>query len=119
MYMDIHVHVHVHPCTGIQSGYAGGMSARLLLRVAPEARPGVVGRLGDAWKVRAAAAPVAGKANAAVVARRAATLGPDHRDVRIVSGRGAWDNTVVLDGIGPDEIERRLAAASGAGKDPQ
>jgi uncharacterized protein YggU (UPF0235/DUF167 family) len=41
------------------------------------------------------------------------------RDVRIVSGRSSRDKTVALAGMGPEEIERRLAEASGAGEEPK
>lgn len=93
------------------------MSARLKLRVSPgAARPSIVGRHGGAWKVRVAAAPEDGKANAAVVALLAATLALPLRDVEIVSGRGSRNKTVALQGIDDDEIERRLAQASGAGR---
>ena len=92
-------------------------STRLQLRVSPgAARTGVVGRHGAAWKVRVAAAPEDGRANAAVVRLLADTLGLAVRDVEIVSGHGSRDKTVALAGIDPDETERRLAHAS-AGKD--
>jgi uncharacterized protein (TIGR00251 family) len=78
------------------------------------ARAAVVGRQGAAWKVRVAAPPEGGKANDAVVRLLAETLGVPRRDVAIVSGHGARDKIVTLSGIGPGEIERRLAAASGA-----
>lgn len=96
------------------------MSTRLLVRVAPgAARPGIAGRHRDGWKLRVAAAPEGGKANDAVVALLADTLGVPKRDVRVVSGKSTRDKTVALDGIDHDEIEQRLAAASAAGKDPQ
>ena len=92
-------------------------TTRLQLRVSPGAvRAGVVGRHGAAWKVRVAAAPEDGRANAAVVRLLADTLGLAVRDVEIVSGHGSRDKTVALAGIDPDETERRLARAS-AGKD--
>ena len=94
------------------------MSSRLQLRVSPgAARAGIVGRHGNAWKVRVAAAPEDGKANAAVVRLLADTLAVPARDVEIVSGHASRDKTVALAGIGHDEIERRLANASRAGKD--
>jgi uncharacterized protein YggU (UPF0235/DUF167 family) len=69
------------------------VSARLKLRVSPgAAAASVVGRHGAAWKVRVA-------------------------DVSIVSWHGSGDKTVALERIDPRQIERRLAAASGAGKD--
>lgn len=95
------------------------MSARLTLRVSPgAARSLVVGRHGDGWKVRVGAAPEDGKANAAVVRLLADTLSLPARDVEIVSGRASRDKTVALTGIRPEEIERRLAEASGAGEEP-
>jgi uncharacterized protein (TIGR00251 family) len=86
----------------------------LQLRVAPGAsRPGVVGRHGDAWKVRVAAAPERGKANHAVLDLLAQTLSLPRSSVTLVSGAGSRDKIVELAGIEPDEIERRLAAAGG------
>ncbi len=89
-------------------------STRLQLRVSPGAgQPSVVGRHGAAWKVRVVAAPEGGKANDAVVRLLAATLAVSARDVSIVSGHASRDKIVALAGIGPDETERRLVAASG------
>jgi uncharacterized protein YggU (UPF0235/DUF167 family) len=39
--------------------------------------------------------------------------------VQIVSGRASRDKTVVLEGMRPEEIERRLAEASGARGEPK
>jgi uncharacterized protein len=95
-------------------------SARLRLRVSPGAvRSAVVGRHGAGWKVRVAAAAEDGKANEAVIRLLADTLAVPRRDVRIVSGRTSRDKTVALAGLGPDEIERRLAEASIAGEEPK
>jgi uncharacterized protein (TIGR00251 family) len=89
-------------------------STRLQLRVAPGAgRAHVVGRHGDAWKVRVTAAPERGRANDAVAQLLAETLGLARRDVEIVSGRTARDKVVELTGIDADETERRLAGAVG------
>jgi uncharacterized protein (TIGR00251 family) len=96
------------------------VSARLTLRVSPGAsRSVVIGRHGDGWKVRVAAAPEDGKANDAVVRLLADTLALPARDVQIVSGRSSRDKTVELEGMHSDEVERRLAAASGAGEEPK
>ena len=93
------------------------VQARLHLRVSPgAARAAVVGRHGDGWKVRVAAAAEDGRANSAVVRLLADALALRERDVAIVSGRASRDKTVALAGIGPDEVERRLERASG-GKD--
>ncbi len=65
-----------------------GPTTRLRLRVGPGAsRPGVVGRHGDGWKVRVAAAPENGKANAALVSLLARELDVAESDVEIVAGR--------------------------------
>jgi uncharacterized protein len=93
---------------------------RLRLRVSPGATSSrVVGRHGDGWKVRVAPAPENGKANDAVVALLARTLGVARTEVTIVSGHTSRDKTVALEGIDPDETERRLAQASAAGKDSE
>ena len=88
------------------------------LRVSPgAATSAVLGRHGTAWKVRVAAAPEDGKANDAVVRLLADTLAVPSRDVEIVSGHRSRDKIVALSGLESDEIERRLADASGAGKE--
>jgi len=90
------------------------VSTRLRLRVAPgAARASVVGRYGDAWKVRVAAPPAGGRANDAVVRLLADTLGLPRRAVTLVSGHGARDKIVELAGVGPEQIERRLSSAAG------
>ncbi|HKH31035.1 MAG TPA: DUF167 domain-containing protein [Gaiellaceae bacterium] len=88
------------------------MTTRLALRVSPGARTSaLVGRHGEAWKVRVAAPPEDGRANAAVVQLLAETLGVPARTISVVSGHGARDKLVELAGIAPDEIDRRLEAA--------
>jgi uncharacterized protein (TIGR00251 family) len=90
------------------------VSTRLRLRVAPgAARASVVGRYGDAWKVRVAAPPEGGRANDAVVRLLADTLALPRDAVTLVSGHGARDKTVELAGVGPEQIERRLSSAAG------
>jgi hypothetical protein len=88
-------------------------STRLQLRVAPGSRSGrVVGRHGGGWKVSVQAAPERGRANEAVLLLVAHALGVPRRDVRVVAGRAGRDKVVALDGIGPNEADRRLAAAA-------
>ncbi len=90
------------------------VSTRLRLRVAPGAtRAGVVGRHGDAWKVRVAAPPEGGRANEAVVRLLAETLSVPREAVTLVSGHGGRDKIVELAGLGPSQIERRLSSAAG------
>jgi uncharacterized protein (TIGR00251 family) len=90
------------------------VSTRVRLRVSPgAARAGVVGRHGDAWKVRVAAPPEGGRATEAVVRLLADTLSLPREAVTLVSGHGARDKIVELAGLGPSQIERRLSSAAG------
>jgi uncharacterized protein (TIGR00251 family) len=75
-----------------------------------------VGRHGAAWKVRVAAPPEDGKANAAVIRLLADTVGVPARDVAILSGHASRDKTVEVSGVDELEAERRLARASDAAK---
>ncbi|HSI97144.1 MAG TPA: DUF167 family protein [Gaiellaceae bacterium] len=91
-----------------------GPSIRMRLRVSPGARrSGIVGRHGAAWKVRVAASPEGGKANAAVLDLLAAALELPSGSVELVAGRSARDKVVVLHGVTAAEAETRLAAAAG------
>jgi uncharacterized protein (TIGR00251 family) len=88
---------------------------RLRLCVVPgSARAEIVGRHGDAWKIRVTAAPEQGRANAAVVRLLADALSLPRDAVTLVSGHGGRDKIVELAGVGPALIERRLSSASAA-----
>ena len=88
-------------------------STRIALRVSPGGSYArVVGRHGDAWKVRVAAPPEGGKANDAVLHLLARVLELPRRDVTLVSGGSTRDKIVSLGGIGTDETERRLLSAA-------
>ena len=90
------------------------VSTRLRLRVSPGAtRAGVVGRYGQAWKVRVAAPPEGGRANDAVVRLLAETLAVPGDAVKLVSGQSARDKIVELTGIDEAQAERRLSSAVG------
>lgn len=85
---------------------------RLRVRVVPGARrSAVVGRLGDAWKLRVHAPPERGRANAEVVALLADTLGLQREDVRVVTGHAARDKVVELAQISHEDAERLLVSA--------
>jgi uncharacterized protein (TIGR00251 family) len=85
---------------------------RLNLRVSPGAgRSAVVGRHGDAWKLRVAAPPERGRANASVVSLLATSLEIGRPDVRIVSGAVSRDKVVEIVGLTLEEAEHRLASA--------
>ena len=90
------------------------VSTRLRLRVVPgSARAEVVGRHGEAWKLRVAAPAEAGRANDAVVRLLAEALSLPRASVTLVSGHGTRDKIVELAGIDPGEIDRRLSSAAG------
>lgn len=85
----------------------------LRLRVVPGARrPGVVGRHGDAWKLRVSAPAEAGRANDAVLALLAETLDVPRRDLELTSGHASRDKVVALDGITSEAADTRLAEAA-------
>ncbi len=91
-------------------------STRLRLRVVPgAAKAGIVGRYGEAWKVRVAAPPERGAANKAVIDLLARTLGVSPSAVRLVSGQGSRDKIVEVAGVRPADTEARLASAERKG----
>jgi uncharacterized protein (TIGR00251 family) len=84
-------------------------STRVRLRVSPGAsRTELAGRYGDAWKVRVSAPAERGRANEAVLDLLAETLELPRRSLSIVSGYGAREKIVLMEGIGSAEAERRL-----------
>jgi len=87
--------------------------ATLRLRVVPAARrSGVVGRHGDAWKVRVSAPAEAGRANDAVLALLAQTLHVRRGDLELTAGFTSRDKVVTLDGLTSETAETRLATAA-------
>jgi uncharacterized protein (TIGR00251 family) len=84
------VHVHVHPGAG---------------------RTAVVGRHGDALKVKVAAPPTDGRANDAVVKLLAETLDVKAAAVSVVSGASSRTKRVRIDGIEPEVLETTLERA--------
>lgn len=90
-------------------------TTRLRLRVSPGASGSeVVGRHGEAWKLRVAARAESGKANEAVVDLLAATLEIPRGRIEIVRGHVSRDKTVALHDLTADEAERRLVAVAEA-----
>ena len=82
------------------------------MRVSPGARrDGIVGRYGEAWRIRVSAPPERGRANEGVLRILARALALPRDGVRLVAGHGARDKIVELDGIEAPELERRLLAA--------
>jgi uncharacterized protein (TIGR00251 family) len=90
---------------------------RLMLRVSPGAqRSAVVGRHGEAWKIRVAAPPVDGRANHSLEAFLSTVLRIGRDQLRIVTGASGRDKVVEVAGRDADEVDRLLAAAAN-GKD--
>jgi len=88
-------------------------STRVRLRVSPGARSSeLVGRHGEAWKVRVAAPPDGGRANEAVLDLLAEKLALPRRSLSIVSGHTAREKVVRMEGIDWAEGERRLDGGS-------
>jgi uncharacterized protein len=85
--------------------------SRLRLHVSPGGRETrVLGRHGDGWKVRVAAAPERGRANDELLRHLAERLDLPCDRLEIVSGAGSRLKTVALVSLALDEAERRLAA---------
>ncbi len=86
---------------------AGG--CRITIRLVPRAgRNQVDGLLGDAVKIRLAAPPVEGKANAALVRFLADQLDCPARAVRLCAGAASRHKVVEIAGLAPAAVARRL-----------
>src|SRR5438552_12039922 len=87
-------------------------TAVVRLHVQPGAgRTAVVGRHGDAVKVRVAAPPEGGRANDAVVALVAAAFDVKLKAVTLISGQSSRAKRVQIDGIAEAELKRLLELA--------
>ncbi len=85
--------------------------AMLAVKVVPGAsRTRIAGRYGEGIKVQVAAAPEKGKANAAVVALLAETLGVREACVALVSGQTQPRKVFRIEGLDDVELNRRLSA---------
>lgn len=84
-------------------------STRLKLRVVPGAgRSQIVGRYGNAWKVRVGARPERGRANTALLELLSKQLRVPRSEIAIVSGHTSRDKVVELRGLSVDEAAVRL-----------
>lgn len=82
------------------------------LHVQPGAgKTAVVGRHGDALKVRVAAPPEGGRANDAVVALIAQTFDTKLAAVQLLSGQSSRAKRVQIDGIALADVDRCLELA--------
>jgi uncharacterized protein YggU (UPF0235/DUF167 family) len=86
---------------------------RIRVKVTPGAeRTEVVGRHGDAWRIRVASAPERGRANDAALRLLAETLLLPRRSLSVVAGHTGRDKLVAADGITAAEAESRLRRSS-------
>jgi uncharacterized protein YggU (UPF0235/DUF167 family) len=88
------------------------VTTRLRVRVVPGAKESaIVGRYGDAWKLRVMAPPERGAANAAMLELLAQALRLPPCALTLVSGKGSRDKIVEVSALRPDEVQERLASA--------
>jgi len=91
---------------------AGRDGVVLTLHVQPGAkRSEIVGSHGDALKIRLAAPPVDGKANAALLEFLAEKLGIGRTALQLVSGQASRSKRVRVAGIAADAVRARLDQA--------
>jgi uncharacterized protein len=82
---------------------------RLRVRVQPRAsRTELVGRHGDALKIRVAAPPVDGAANEALVRFLAERLGVPRSSVAVTAGGSGRVKAVAVSGVGVEGAMKRL-----------
>jgi uncharacterized protein (TIGR00251 family) len=78
---------------------------RLSLKVVPgSSRDEIVGWLGDSLKVKVKAPPEKGRANEAVIALLADSLGIDASSIAVVSGHGSPAKVVAVEGMDDEAI---------------
>jgi uncharacterized protein (TIGR00251 family) len=84
--------------------------ARVTVKVHPRAkRTALAGRLGDAYKLDLTAPPAEGKANEECIRFFAELAGVPRSCIRIVSGQTARLKVIEIEGLGQEELEKRLA----------
>lgn len=85
----------------------------LRVRVTPRAgRDALAGWQNGVLRIRLAAPPVDGKANAALVRFLAKTLAIPARDVRIISGDTAREKRLMITGLSEAEVRARLGGGA-------
>lgn len=88
---------------------AGRQGARIAVKVVPGARRDqIVGPLGDRLKIRVSAPPEGGKANKAVCALLAHTLGIKASAVSVIVGPGSPEKTVLVEGMTAEQARKGL-----------
>ncbi|HXJ42297.1 MAG TPA: DUF167 domain-containing protein [Bryobacteraceae bacterium] len=90
------------------------MKTRLSLKITASApRTQFAGRLGEAWKLRVAAPPVDGKANAAIIKFLAKFLGVRASAITILTGLTATTKLVEIEGIDAASLESAILEKHG------
>jgi len=85
--------------------------AALAVKLVPgSSRDRIVGVLGDCLKIATAAAPQAGKANAAATRIIAGALGVDRKDVELLRGRTSPRKEFLIRGKTAEQLRDLLAA---------
>ena len=85
--------------------------ARIRVRVSPRAaRTELIGRYGEGWKLRVAAPPQGGRANAELCRHLAGILGVRPAQIRVVAGAGGRDKLLEIEGLSLEAVERALGA---------
>ena len=88
-----------------------GVACRLKVKAVPGAsRSEIVGRLGEALKIRVTAPPEGGKANREILALLAGRLGLAAAAVTLVSGASSPAKVVELRGLTSEQAWARLLA---------
>jgi uncharacterized protein len=85
------------------------MKTRLALKInAGAKRTQFAGRHCDAWKLRVAAPPVDGKANAAILKFIAQIAGVRASEITIISGQTSSTKLLEIEGIDADSMNRAI-----------
>jgi uncharacterized protein len=88
------------------------LTAHIAVKVVPGAsRSEIVGWQEDTLRVRIAAPPERGKANAALIELLAQTLGVSKRSVSVISGHTQSRKRVEIIGVSAEDVRSQLAGA--------
>ena len=89
-------------------------AARIRVKVTPASgRSEVVGRHGEAWRIRVTSAPERGRANDAALRLLAEALAIPRRNLSVIAGHTTRDKLVAVDGLSDAEAEARLRKGTG------
>ncbi|MFN2315266.1 MAG: DUF167 domain-containing protein [Gemmatimonadales bacterium] len=94
------------------AAFDGGVRLQLYIQ-SRASKTEIAGVHGDALKIRLAAPPVDGAANEALVRFLSEQLGVPRSDVILVAGMSGRRKTVMVEGVGEEQVRRRLGAQDG------